>query len=125
MRITIALLTAAVVLAAPAGARNGVERRLVGRVAGAPQTCVQRSLLRYADVIDHQSIVYTASSGTRLYVNAPTAGLPDLDDGDVLVMRSSSALVCENDVVDLVDRYTQEPRGFVRLGRFVPYDPQG
>ena len=125
MRITIALLTAAVILAAPAGARNGVERRLAGRVAGAPQTCVQRSLLRYADVIDHQSIVYTASSGTRLYVNAPTAGLPDLDDGDVLVMRSSSALVCENDVVDLVDRYTQEPRGFVRLGRFVPYDPQG
>lgn len=112
-------------LAAPAGAANGVAKRLAQRVAGTPQTCVQRSLLRYADVIDHHSIVYTASNGTRLYVNEPIAGLPDLDDGDVLVMRSSSSQVCENDIVDLVDRYTQEPRGFVRLGRFVPYDRRG
>lgn len=122
--LTLAAVLATVSVAGPAGAANGVEKRLATRVAGAPQRCVQRALLRYADVIDHQSIVYTASSGTRLYVNAPTAGLPDLDDGDVLVMRSSSSLVCENDVVDLVDRYSREPRGFVRLGQFIPYDPR-
>lgn len=117
------LILAAVALSVPAlAAPNGVEKRLATRVAGAPQNCVQRSLLRYTDVIDHKAIVYTSSSGSRLYVNEPTAGLPDLDDGDVLVMRSPSGLVCSNDVVDLVDRYTQLPRGFVRLGQFVPYD---
>lgn len=112
-------------VAGTAGAANGVEKRLAGRVPGPPQHCVQRALLRYADVIDHRAIVYTASGGTRLYVNEPTAGLPDLDDRDVLVMRSSSPLVCSDDVVDLVDRYSQEPRGFVRLGQFVPYDRRG
>lgn len=117
------LILAAVALSVPAlAAPNGIEKRLATRVVGAPQNCVQRSLLRYSDVIDHKAIVYTASNGTRLYVNEPTAGLRDLDDGNILVMRSPSGLVCSNDTIDLVDRYTQLARGFVRLGKFVPYD---
>lgn len=118
------MLLGAALLAAPAAlARDTPEvqlqKLLAGRVAGAPVDCISLSTSRSSRIIDGKAIVYEV--GSRLYVNEPSSGASSLDDDDILVTRTSGSQLCRMDTVNLIDRGSRFPRGFVLLGKFVPY----
>ncbi|UZK67425.1 hypothetical protein [Sphingomonas sp. M1-B02] len=96
-----------------------LAKLLEGRTAGAPVDCINLSTTRSSEIIDGKAIVY--HSGNRLYVNEPRSGASTLRDDDVLVTRTNGSQLCSIDTVQLVDRGAQFPRGFVMLGKFVPY----
>ena len=124
-RITIALATTAVLLAAPAVAGNqrmtGEEKLaklLEGRVAGEPERCLPYSAASDLKVIDKTAIVY--GRGKTVWVNRPSNAY-SLDDDEIMVRSSHTAQVCNLDLVKLVDRTSLMQVGTVGLGDFVPY----
>ncbi|MES2441233.1 MAG: hypothetical protein V4574_00255 [Pseudomonadota bacterium] len=128
MRHTAFLIALTVAAAAPVSAavpqhKDGeaaLQALLEGRVAGKAEACVRLPGLGSSQVIDGVAIVY--QRGSRLYVNRPRSGASALKDDNILVTRTSGGMLCNVDTVDLVDRYSRMPSGFVILGDFVPYD---
>ena len=96
-----------------------LAKLLEGRVAGAPTDCISLPQARSSRIIDGKAIVYEV--GSRLYVNEPSSGAETLDRDDLLVTRTIGTQLCRMDSVNLVDRASRFPRGFVLLGKFVPY----
>lgn len=122
--LTILCLGAATIAApAIAGERQSPEMKLQklldGRVAGKPVDCINLSSVSSSQIIDGRAIVYRV--GGRLYVNEPRSGADRLDDDDVMVTRTFGSQLCSIDTVHLVDSTSRFPRGFVQLGKFVPY----
>ena len=119
------LLLGAAVIAAPATAAHRdspdvqLQKLLAGRVAGPPVDCINLSAVTSSVIIKGKAIVYR--SGSRLYVNEPRSGASSLDDDDVLVTRTVGSQLCSIDSVKLIDRSSRFQRGFVILGKFVPY----
>lgn len=119
------LILGAALVVAPASAiardtpAQQLAKLLDGRVAGAPIDCINLSTARSSHVIDGKAIVYEV--GSRLYVNEPRSGASSLRDDDLLVTKTFGSQLCRMDSVNLVDRSARFPRGFVVLGKFVPY----
>lgn len=119
------ILIAAVALATPAVAARRdtpdvqLQKALAGRVAGTPTDCISLTGVDSSQIIDGKAIIYRV--GSRLYVNEPTAAAESLRDDDILVTETFGSQLCSIDVVHLVDRASRFPRGFVSLGKFVPY----
>jgi hypothetical protein len=121
-----ALLAAAAFVATPAlaqhhrpGSEEALQKALAGRVAGTPVDCLQLRSIGSSQIIDGRAIIYKV--GATLYVNTPRSGASDLDDDDILVTDTHGAQLCSIDTVKLIDRSSHFPRGFVSLGKFVPY----
>lgn len=126
--IAVALSAVAIAFAgAPGGAfakermtaEQRLEKRLEGRVAGAPVDCIYMPVVRNTTVYSKTAIVYDA--GETLYVNRPDSGASSLDEDDVLVTNLTGAQLCSVDVVKLHDRTSHFFSGSVGLGKFVPY----
>ncbi|AQR72482.1 hypothetical protein [Sphingomonas sp. LM7] len=119
------LLVAASVIAAPALAAPRdtpevkLQKLLAGRVAGEPVSCISLPPGNSSQVIEGKAIVYRV--GSRLYVNTPRSGAESLNDDDILVVKMTGSQLCSIDTINLVDRTSGFPRGFVILGKFVPY----
>jgi hypothetical protein len=92
---------------------------LAGRVAGKPSDCIELRATEDQQTIDHTAIVYR--DGGTLWVNRPVGGLDDLDWNSILVTKSYTSELCSVDPVHLVDRSSHFERGFLSLGKFVPY----
>ncbi len=126
-RMTIAKLLAAAALLAtvPAVAQRGydpqarLDRLLAGRVAGAPVSCIPLRPNTRSEIIEGQAIVYR--DGRRLYVNRPTVGLEWLLRDSILVTRPVVSQLCDAEPVQIIDQPSRIQRGFVTLGKFVPY----
>lgn len=124
-KILSTLCVGAALLAAPALAAHRdtpdvqLQKLLAGRVAGTPVDCITLSAITDSQIIDGKAIVYR--SGSRLYVNEPRSGASSLDNDDILVTRTFGSRLCSIDSVRMVDRMAGFPRGFVILGKFVPY----
>jgi hypothetical protein len=120
-----AMLLAAVAIATPAVAAHRdspnvqLQKALNGRVAGKPVNCISLLNADSAEIIGGKAIIYR--QGGRLYVNKPRSGAASLRDDDILVTRTFGSDLCNIDMVQLTDRSTRTPRGFVSLGKFVPY----
>ena len=120
-----AAMAAAAVLATPVVAaprdtpEAQLQKMLAGRVAGKPTRCIPLSAINSSEVISGKAIVYRA--GSTLYVNEPRSGAQQLDQNDVLVTRTIGTQLCSIESVQLVDRSSRMPSGFVVLGDFVPY----
>jgi hypothetical protein len=119
-----AALASTAVAAPPAPRVNAKgEARLAkivdGWTAGTPVNCVMLGNVRDTEIIDGTAIVYK-TSGKRLYVNRPS-GSSSLRSDDILVTRTFGSQLCSIDSVRLIDRLSRFPRGFVSLGKFVPY----
>jgi hypothetical protein len=97
-----------------------LAKALDGRVAGKPVDCIQLHDIDSTEVFDHTAILYRTVGG-KLYLNRPRSGLASLNDDDILVTRSWTPELCSIDTVNLVDRTSRFPTGFVFLGEFVPY----
>lgn len=129
MRILTSLIVAASVFAiAPAiageRANDRGEARLAkaldGRVAGEPVDCISLNLIHSSQIFDGTAIVYEGSGG-KLYVNRPESGASSLDSDVILLTKTHSSQLCSIDTVRLLDRGSRFERGFVGLGKFVPY----
>ncbi len=126
MRSLVPVLIAAAALAAtPAVAKEKLApeaqlaKLLEGRTAGEPQDCITLSSVSDSQVIDKTAIVYRI--GGTLWVNRPTTGAESLNDDVVLVTKLPTGRLCSIDTVQLHDRTSHFYRGFVGLGKFVPY----
>ncbi|MGE4302538.1 MAG: hypothetical protein AB7E24_00735 [Novosphingobium sp.] len=124
-KATLFLTAAATLLAAPAVAaprltpEQQLAKAIEGRVAGKPVDCIDPHFHSNTRIIEKTAIIY--GSGRTIYVNRPD-NANSLRDDDVLVteLRGSGQL-CSVDVVKLHDRSGLWNRGFVSLGKFVPY----
>jgi hypothetical protein len=118
------LLLGASLIAAPAVAaprdtpEAKLQKLLAGRTAGKPVDCIPLSS-NSSQIIDGKAIVYRV--GSKLYVNEPRSGAESLNDDDILVTKVFGSQLCSIDTVNLVDRTSRFPRGFVILGKFVPW----
>ena len=122
-KILNALLVGAALFATPAVARRDtpdvqLQKLLAGRTSGTPVSCINLGSATNSTIIDKKAIVYRV--GSRLYVNTPD-NASGLRDDDILVTKTYGPQLCSHDVVHLVDRGGHFPRGFVMLGKFVPY----
>jgi hypothetical protein len=119
------LLLTAVAISSPAGAgpRHSPEvqlqKLLEGRVPGRPTDCINLRSVSSSQIIDRTAIVYRV--GGTLYVNQPHSGASSLRRDDFLLTRTHSSQLCSIDLVRLLDHGSHFPRGFVGLGKFVPY----
>jgi len=91
---------------------------LEGRQAGKPVSCLPLGGSADTRIIDKTAIVYRV--GSTLYVNRPS-NADSLDRDDILVSRLTQGRPCRLDIVNLVDRASRFPSGFVGLQDFVPY----
>lgn len=96
-----------------------LAKALEGRVAGKPVDCIYMPSVQSSRIYDKTAIVY--ESGRTLYVNRPDSGARWLDDDDILVTELRSSQLCQIDIVRLHDRSAPFYRGWVGLGKFVPY----
>jgi hypothetical protein len=121
------LLGAALVAGTPALARVDraaagaakLDKALTGRIAGEPVRCINLRDIRSSTVFDRTAILYEV--GGKLYLNRPTSGASSLDDDDILLTNTVGSQLCNLDMVRMIDRGANFPRGFVSLGKFVPY----
>lgn len=95
-----------------------LAKMLEGRQAGQPVSCLPPGGNSDSRIIDKTAIVYRV--GGTLYVNRPS-NATSLDDDDILVTRLTQGRPCRLDIVNLVDRSSRFPTGFVGLEDFVPY----
>jgi len=115
------MLTAIPALAADQLAQRGetaLAKRLEGRIAGKPVSCLTLRDARASEIFDRTAIVY--ESGSKLYVNRPTDA-SSLDNDDILVTRVYGSQLCRSDPINLISRGGGFMHGFVILNDFVPY----
>jgi hypothetical protein len=124
-RLLHSLLLGASLIAAPAVAAPRdtpevqLQKLLAGRTAGKPVDCISLLPSNSSQIIKGKAIVYRV--GAKLYVNEPRSGAESLDDDDILVTKVFGSQLCSIDTVNLVDRSSRFQRGFVILGKFVPW----
>lgn len=120
--VSVALLAAPAFAGAPSAPAAGeakLARALEGYVAGEPVSCLPLHRARSSEIIDGTAILYR--DGRRLYVNRPEIGASSLRRDQILVTRTFGSELCSIDTVNLVDQGSRSWRGFVGLGKFVPY----
>jgi len=119
----VALIATGPALAGPredraAAGEAKLAKALEGRQAGDPVDCIPLNQVQSTTIIDGTAIIYRI--GGRLYVNRPT-NADTLRRDDVLVTNLTTSQLCSIDIVRTFDQGTHFPRGFVSLGKFVPY----
>lgn len=124
-KIFIAAFIAAAAISVPATAGHRaspdvqLQTLLEGRVPGKPTDCINLSTASSSQIIEGRAIVYRV--GGTLFVNEPRSGADTLDRDDIMVTRTFGSQLCSIDTVRLLDAGSYFPRGFVTLGKFVPY----
>ena len=94
--------------------------KLIGdRVPGRSTDCIDLSSISSSQIVEGRAIVYRV--GSRLYVIEPRSGAASLREDDIFLTLTLGAQLCSIDIVNLVDRASRLPMGFVSLGQFVPY----
>jgi hypothetical protein len=103
-------------------ARARAARILEGRMALEPVSCVTQRLLRGNQTIDEGgAILFGGPTDTTVYVNRPPAGCPSLDNGRILVTRTTSSQLCRGDIAIVRDPSGGPEVGSCGLGDFTPY----
>lgn len=131
MRLLASVLlgTALIATAVPAAARDDkraargeaqLAKIVDGRVAGKPVHCLDLNRIQSTEIIEGTAIVYRVY-GNQLYVNRPLNGEQTLHADDIPVTKVWNGQVCRLDTINLIDRESRFPSGFVGLGDFVPY----
>lgn len=118
-----ALAATAIIPAQATSRQDRGEARLAklldGREAGKPVDCIQLGSVSSTEIVDGTAIVYRV--GGKLYVNRPATGASSLRRDDVLLFTNHDSRLCSVDSVRLLDQGSHFQKGFVGLGKFVPY----
>lgn len=116
---TTGLLGAAGVQAKPKLTPEQELAKLIeGRAAGKPVHCIPQHETQDMKILDKTAIVY--GRGDTIWVNVPK-NAAQLDEDDVLVIKSNGSQLCDLDIVQTLDRGSHFPSGFISLGEFTPY----
>lgn len=100
--------------------RAALAQALAGRTAGQPQSCINATASRTSRTIDREGILF--GTGSRIYLNRPRDGCPQLREGRALVTRTPTGQLCSGEIVRIVDPVNGINYGACSLGEFVPYD---
>lgn len=85
-------------------------------------SCIALHRVRSTRIIAGEGIVYQMT-GRKALINRPRHGITRLRPNQILITRSSGALLCAGDIVHLADSLPGMTTGFVALGRFETYRP--
>ena len=137
MRVPILILSLAATVAGCSAGPNEVALRspkaqkeldsyLVGKVAGAPVSCLPDHQTRDMTVVDDQTIIFR-NGGGRLYRNDPPGGCPGAGrPGNALIIRRFGGTgLCRGEIVQVADLSSGFYAGSCSLGDFVPYSTPG
>lgn len=97
-----------------------LDKALVGKVAGKPQSCIDVRGPYTTQQIGDRTILYTVSR-KLVYRNDPQGGCSGLGRDRALVTRLYSSQLCRGDIVTPTDLTTGFSGGACPLGDFVPY----
>ena len=122
---------AAILLAAPATGGEQIQlsekeqanfdKRLAGRTAGKPVSCIPRHSQRNMNVISDDILIFSSSRNAKtIYVNKPYGGCRDADR-NVLVFNKPSSSLCRGEIVQVVDKSFGGTIDSCAFGKFVPY----
>jgi hypothetical protein len=109
----------------PAGMRTNTEAKLAAELrnyeqVGPPVSCVnERDLAGNHSVGD--AIVFNGRPSSRLYVNRPAGGCPDMGIGRALMIRTTGTRLCRGDIATVFDPLSRVAFGGCGLGDFTPY----
>ncbi|WP_417592616.1 hypothetical protein [Parasphingorhabdus sp.] len=131
MRKLLLTIPAAILLAAPAMSEEKItltekqqamlDKRLEGRTAGEPKSCISSNDQRNMTVISDDLLLFSSSRNAKtIYVNKPYGGCRNADR-NILVYRRSTAALCRGDIIQLVDNASGMTVGSCAFGEFVPY----
>jgi hypothetical protein len=98
-----------------------LAKRLEGRTAGTPVSCLPAFQSDKLEVIDGVGIVY--GSGDTIWVARPT-NAQFLRWDDIVVINRTGAQLCTTDIIRTVDRLSGFTTGALFLDKFVPYKKQ-
>jgi hypothetical protein len=100
-----------------------LEKALVGREAGKPESCINPMNATNLSIYG-ETLVY--KDGRTFWVNKPLGGCFGLKRDDIVVTRSYGSQLCRGDIVRTIDRTGGFPTGACSFGDFVPYrKPRG
>lgn len=131
MRKLLLALPAAMLLATPATSGETIEltekqqtkldKRLDGRTAGKPRSCISAHDQRQMTVISDDVLLFGSSrNASTLYMNKPYGGCRNADRSILSYSRPTSSL-CQGETITLVDSASRMPMGSCAFGEFVPY----
>lgn len=105
-----------------ADAQHQFEQLIAGKIAGAPQRCLQSYSQNDMMVIDERTIAYRQGS-SRVYINHLEQGCPGLGSASTaLVTRSfGSSETCRGDIAQVLDTSSHMIVGSCVFGDFIPY----
>lgn len=93
---------------------------LAGRVAGAPQTCLNSgTLTRGAEIVDAHTILYR--DGPRIWRTGPRGDCPSLRPYATLIVELWGGTICRGDRFRTVDSGLRIPSGSCQFDVFTPY----
>ncbi|NCN83443.1 MAG: hypothetical protein GW808_07435 [Sphingomonadales bacterium] len=124
-------LPMAILLAAPAVGgetitltekqQSKLDKRLEGRTAGEPQSCIGPNDQRNMTVISDDILIFSSSSHAKtIYVNKPYLGCRNADR-NILSYSRPTAQLCQGEAITLVDNTIGMSVGSCAFGEFVPY----
>lgn len=124
-------LPAAMLLAAPATSGEQVQltekeqakfdKRIEGRTAGKPRSCISRHDQRNMTVISDDVLIFGSRRNAKtIYVNKPFGGCRNADRNILVYSRPTSSL-CSGEIVQIVDQGIGGPVGSCTFGKFIPY----
>jgi hypothetical protein len=110
--------------AAPQGGND--EARLSAALQGYSQagpavSCVNLRELGGNKSVGETAIIFEGTTRSRLWVNRPRGGCPDLENGRALETRTPTGQLCSGDIATVFDPFSRINYGSCGLGEFVPY----
>ena len=106
--------------------RPGDEESLAAALAnyeqsGPPTDCVNTRDLGGNRSAGEGAIIFEGTTRSRLWVNRPPGGCPNLNRGLALVIRTPTTRFCRGDIAQVIDPVARIPMGSCVLGDFTPY----
>ncbi|HEU0067165.1 MAG TPA: hypothetical protein VFQ57_08005 [Sphingomonas sp.] len=92
---------------------------LAGRVAGAPQRCIDNRIADGPNIVDGQTILYRR--GAIVWRTSPVGYCPSLRPFTTLIVEQFGGQTCRNDRFRTIDPTMRIPSAYCRFGDFVPY----
>lgn len=100
-----------------------LDKALAGKVAGAPQSCINREPQTNLSVISNNMLLYRVSR-KLIYQNRLIGSCNGLTFGDTIIVRSYGSQMCRGDFATTANLQSGITTGACALGDFIPYrDP--
>ena len=98
-----------------------LDKKLEGRTAGEPRSCISRFEQKNMTVISDDIIIFGPSRNAKtIFVNKPYGGCHGAKNNTIVTTRPSAQL-CKGEIARVTDLPTGMDYGSCAFGKFVPY----